>query len=125
MVLFYALVLKMLIKYVPNSTIRRCSSYIFFLKFKLVPNCTKFNATLQCCKHFMHIRCQKGSRTKIHKCIFLLGVFLFINKNLYFQLIHLDFIIKSRNLFFIDKFKLICNIQFSFGEISILLKRKM
>ena len=73
-VLFYALVIKFLTKFVLNSTIRKCNFCIIVLNYdaklalKFVPNSTKKVHNLHHRREFMKIRCQKGAGTEIHKC---------------------------------------------------------
>ena len=92
-VLFYALLLMLHTKCVPNSNTRRCSSGIIFLYFyeKLTPNLMQIYSeyhkkmhNLHHCRKLMQIRCRKGDCTKTHNvqlgshCIrFLLQFFIF------------------------------------------------
>ena len=76
--LFNALVLMLLTKFVPNSTTRRRYSSIHFLNFdaklasnsmKFVPKRTKNMHNLHHSRKLIQIRCQKGADTKMHKCL--------------------------------------------------------
>ena len=86
MVFFYALVLTLRFKFVPKNTLRMCSFYILIFNYdaKFKPNvmhiCPKKHKIifLHSCRNLVQIKCHKGAGTKMHKCLAVPTIDLFV-----------------------------------------------